>query len=66
MTWIQQIAVRLWLLEKKRIGEIQQGKGVSKSGREFAPKQFTEAADIFLEERKPTSRNGLCSLSGIC
>jgi hypothetical protein len=45
---------------------IQQGKGVSKSGREFAREPFTEAADIFLEERKPTSRNGLCSLSGIC
>jgi tetrahydromethanopterin S-methyltransferase subunit F len=40
-------------LEKKRIGEIQQGKGVSKSGREFARRSFTEAAELFLEERKP-------------
>ena len=40
-------------LEKKRVGEIQQGKAVSKSGREFARKPFNEAADQFLEERKP-------------
>ena len=40
-------------LEKKRVGEIQQGKAVSKSGKEFARKPFNEAANQFLEERKP-------------
>jgi hypothetical protein len=40
-------------LEKKRPGEIQQGKAISKSGREFARKPFNEAADQFLAERKP-------------
>jgi integrase len=40
-------------LEKKRVGEIQAGKGASKSGREFARKPFGVAAEEFLEERKP-------------
>jgi len=40
-------------LEKKRVGEIQVGKGASKSGREFARKPFTEAPKLFHEERKP-------------
>jgi integrase len=40
-------------LEKKRIAEIQQGKGASKTGREFARKPFSAAADQYLEERKP-------------
>lgn len=40
-------------LEKKRVAEIQAGKGASKSGRDFARKPFTSAADIFLDERKP-------------
>jgi integrase len=40
-------------LEKKRIGEIQQGKGVSKTGREFARKPFSAAADQYIEDRKP-------------
>ncbi len=40
-------------LEKKRIAEIQAGKGASKSGREFARKPFNAAADLFLEDRKP-------------
>jgi integrase len=40
-------------LEKKRVGEIQQGKAASKSGREFARKPFKDAADLYLEERKP-------------
>jgi integrase len=39
-------------LEKKRIGEIQAGKGASKSGREFARLPFTKAAQVFLEDRK--------------
>ena len=34
-------------LEKKRVAEIQAGKGASKSGREFARKPFNEA-DQFL------------------
>jgi integrase len=38
-------------LEKKRIGEIQQGKAASKSGREFARKPFAEAAKLFIEDR---------------
>ena len=40
-------------LEKKRVGEIQQGKGASLTGREFARKSFGSAAGQFLEERKP-------------
>ena len=40
-------------LMNKRIAEIQAGKGASKTGREFARKPFGEAADLFLEERKP-------------
>jgi integrase len=40
-------------LEKKRVGEIQAGKGASKSGREFARKPFTEAAKVFQADRKP-------------
>jgi integrase len=40
-------------LEKKRIAEIQQGKGASKTGREFARKSFSEAAAIYLDERRP-------------
>ena len=40
-------------LEKKRVGEIQAGKGASKSSRDFARKPFTTAADQFLEDRKP-------------
>jgi integrase len=40
-------------LEKKRIAEISQGKGASKTGRAFARKPFSEAATAYLEERKP-------------
>src|SRR5689334_8280935 len=40
-------------LEKNRIAEIKQGKGASKTGREFARKPFSDAAAIYLEERKP-------------
>src|SRR5690348_15131385 len=40
-------------LEKDRVAAIKQGKGASKSGREFARKPFNVAADQFLEERKP-------------
>ena len=40
-------------LEKDRIADIKQGKGASKSGREFARKPFSEAARVYLEERKP-------------
>jgi len=40
-------------LEKKRVGEIQQGKGATKSGREFARMPFPEAAKVFQEERRP-------------
>lgn len=40
-------------LEKNRIAEIKQGKGASKTGREFARKPFREAAMLYLEERKP-------------
>jgi integrase len=40
-------------LEKKRVGEIQAGKGASKTGRDCARKPFVVAADQFLEERKP-------------
>lgn len=39
-------------LEKKRIGEIQNGKRASISGREFARLPFDKAADKFLESRK--------------
>src|SRR5689334_11296243 len=38
-------------LEKKRVGEIQQGKGASKAGREFARKPFRDAAAAYQEER---------------
>jgi integrase len=40
-------------LEKKRVAEIQAGKGASKTGREFARKPFSEAVVLFQEERKP-------------
>jgi integrase len=40
-------------LEKDRVAEIKQGKGASKTGREFARKPFREAATAYLEERKP-------------
>jgi integrase len=40
-------------LEKKRVAEILAGKAASKSGREFARKPFSEAAKLYLEERKP-------------
>lgn len=40
-------------LEKTKIAEIKQGKGASKTGREFARKPFSEAAATYLEERKP-------------
>ncbi len=40
-------------LQKKRVGEIQQGKAASKGGKEFARKPFAEAGKLFLEERKP-------------
>src|SRR5712692_2316666 len=40
-------------LEKKRVAEILAGKAVSKTGREFARRPFGEAADQFLEDRKP-------------
>ena len=40
-------------LEKKRVSEISQGKGASKTGRAFARKPFSEAVTIYLEERKP-------------
>ena len=40
-------------LEKKRIAEIQQGKRASTSGKDFARRPFTDAADLFIEERKP-------------
>lgn len=39
-------------LAQKRIAEIQQGKGASKMGREFARLSFGEAAEVFLEETK--------------
>jgi integrase len=38
--------------EKNRIADIKQGKGASKTGREFARKPFTEAATVYLEARK--------------
>jgi len=40
-------------LEKTRVSEIKQGKGASKSGREFARKPFGEAVTVYLAERKP-------------
>jgi integrase len=40
-------------LEKTRVTEIKQGKGASKTGRAFARKPFSEAAVVYLEERKP-------------
>lgn len=40
-------------LEKDRIAAIKQGKGASKTGREFARKPFSDAAQVYLEERKP-------------
>lgn len=40
-------------LEKKRVAEIQAGKGASKSSRTFARKPFVAAADEYLEDRKP-------------
>ena len=40
-------------LEKDRIAAIKQGKGASKSGREFARKPFKEAGTAYLDERKP-------------
>jgi len=40
-------------LEKDRVTAIKQGKGASKTGREFARKQFAEAAKVYLVERKP-------------
>jgi integrase len=40
-------------LEKDRIAAIKQGKGASKTGREFARKPFGEAVTVYLEERKP-------------
>ena len=58
-------------LEKKRIGEIQQGKGASKTSRDFARMPFPVAADQFLEERKPhvagkhpVNTTGLCEGCG--
>jgi integrase len=40
-------------LEKDRVAAIKQGKGASKTGREFARKAFAEAAKVYLVERKP-------------
>ena len=40
-------------LEKDRIAAIKQGRGASKSGREFARMPFKAAANQFLEDRKP-------------
>jgi integrase len=40
-------------LEKDRIAALKQGKGASRSGREFARKPFGEAATLYLAERKP-------------
>jgi hypothetical protein len=39
--------------ERTRIGEIKAGKGVSKRGRAFGELAFENAADVFVEERKP-------------
>jgi hypothetical protein len=43
-------------LEKNRITEIKQGKGASKTDREFARRPFSEAVTLYLEERKPCVR----------
>lgn len=40
-------------LEKTRVSEIKQGKGASKSGREFARKPFGEAVTVYPAKRKP-------------
>lgn len=40
-------------LEKDRVTAIKQGKGASRTGREFARKAFGEAAKVYLVERKP-------------
>jgi len=40
-------------LEKDRIAEIKQGKRASISGKDFARRPFGDAADAFLEERRP-------------
>jgi hypothetical protein len=40
-------------LEKNRIAEIKQGKGASKTGREFARKPFSDAVTVYFDERKP-------------
>ena len=40
-------------LEKDRVAAIKNGKGASKTGREFARKPFGEAATVYLTERKP-------------
>ncbi|MBL8226967.1 MAG: site-specific integrase [Bryobacterales bacterium] len=40
-------------LEKQRVADIQQGKGSSTMGRDFARKPFTSAADEFQAERRP-------------
>jgi integrase len=40
-------------LEKDRVAAIKQGKGASKTGREFARKPFSEAATAYQQERKP-------------
>jgi integrase len=39
-------------LEKKRVSEVLAGKGASKAGRQFARLSFSEASDLFIEERK--------------
>ncbi|MDE3196413.1 MAG: tyrosine-type recombinase/integrase [Acidobacteriota bacterium] len=39
--------------EKDRIAEIKQGRGTSKTGREFARKPFSEAATVYQDERRP-------------
>jgi integrase len=39
--------------ERTRISEIKAGKGVSKRGRAFGKLAFGNAADVFVEERKP-------------
>lgn len=40
-------------LEKDRVAAIKNGKGASRTGREFARKPFSEAAAMFQAERKP-------------
>jgi hypothetical protein len=39
-------------LEKKRIAEIQTGKGASKTGRQFARLPFGSPADLFTDQRR--------------